>query len=191
MSTTSTKQRLLSAAQAILAESGLAAVNSNAIVERAKVTPPTFYHYFKNKKALLRELGEELMLAQTRVLRADTGLRIANEQEMFDVTLRFVTNSFERTVAFEGGFALLVALRALPELADIRLQSHADMAMLIVDFFDEQGLCKDREDLLIRARVGLETSYAANEMLFETGFENREKIHRLTAEAIVRIYGLF
>ena len=47
--TTSTKQRLLSAAQGILAESGLAAVNSNAIVERAKVTPPTFYHYFKNK----------------------------------------------------------------------------------------------------------------------------------------------
>jgi len=131
------------------------------------------------------------MLAQTLVLRADTGLTITNEREMFDVTHRFVTNSFERTVAFEGGFALLIALRALPELAHVRLKSHADMATLIVDYFEEQGLCKDREDLLIRARVGIETNYAANEMLFETGFENRAKVHRLTAEGIVRIYDLF
>ena len=60
----STKDKLIAAAQDLLADKGLAAFNSNAIVERAGVTPPTFYHYFANKQALLRELGERLMLAK-------------------------------------------------------------------------------------------------------------------------------
>jgi len=191
MSTTTTKRRMLSAAQEILAQSGLAAVNSNAIVKRAKVTPPTFYHYFSDKKALLRELGEELMLAQTEVLRADTGLIIRNEQDLLDVSHRFIVNSFEQTLAFEGGFALLVALRAMPELAHVLLETHAEMAQLIVDYFEELGLCKDREDLLVRSRVALETIYATNEMLFETQFRDRDKVHRVTAQGIVTIYDLF
>lgn len=191
MSTTTTKRRMLSAAQEILAQSGLAAVNSNAIVKLAKVTPPTFYHYFADKKALLRELGEELMLAQTEVLRADTGLIIRNEQDLLDVTHRFMVNSFERTLEFKGGFALLVALRAMPELAHVRLETHAEMAQLIVDYFEELGLCKDRDDLLVRSRVVLETIYAVNEMLFETQFKDRDKVHRVTAQGIVRTYDLF
>ncbi len=61
---TNARERLIGAAQDILAEEGLAAFTSNAVVDRAGVTPPTFYHYFENKQALLRELGERMMLAQ-------------------------------------------------------------------------------------------------------------------------------
>ena len=72
-----TREALLEAAQNILADQGLEALNSNAIVEKAGVTPPTFYHYFSNKHAVLRELGVRMMDAQNEVLRADTGLMIS------------------------------------------------------------------------------------------------------------------
>ena len=73
---TSGVERLVEAAQAILAEAGVEGVNSNAVVVRAGLTPPTFYHYFPNKHALLRELGERMLSAQSAAIRTDTGRRV-------------------------------------------------------------------------------------------------------------------
>jgi AcrR family transcriptional regulator len=182
---------LLEAAQDILAESGLEALNSNAISERAGVTPPTFYHYFPNKHALLSNLGTQMMLAQSEVLRADTGLQIKTEADLHAACLRSVRQSFKTTREFRGGYALLVLLRALPELRPIRLNSHAEMSVLLANYFIEQGLGSDIEGLTIRARLGLEMSYAAIEMLFETDFANEEIVLERSAAAITRIYDFF
>ena len=77
-----TIDRLLEAAQDILIESGVEALNSNAIVLRAGVTPPTFYHYFSNNHALLEELGVRMMQEQSEVIRAETGLQIKTEADL-------------------------------------------------------------------------------------------------------------
>ncbi|MCH8490106.1 MAG: TetR/AcrR family transcriptional regulator [Oceanicaulis sp.] len=186
-----TRERLLLAAQDILAESGLEALNSNAIVERAGVTPPSFYHYFRNKHAVLRELGARMMLAQSEALRADTGLRITTQADLHAASLRMLRESFKVTRAFRGGYALLVSLRAIPELRDVRLESHADMSVLVAEYLKGQGLSDDFDELVVRSRLALELAYAAIEMLFETDFANQDAVLSYTADGLVKVYGLF
>lgn len=185
------RERLLTAAQHILSTDGLVGLNSNAVVGRAGVTPPTFYHYYKNKHALLRELGERMMAEQGEVLRADTGLQINSADDLYAASLNSVAHSLRATREFTGGYALLVSLRALPELRDVRLKSHQDMAELLADYFIEQGFNLSRDDLIVRARLGIEFGYAAIELLFETDFTNEQQVLERTARSIVAIYDAF
>jgi AcrR family transcriptional regulator len=184
----STKDKLIAAAQDLLADKGLAAFNSNAIVERAGVTPPTFYHYFANKQALLRELGERLMLAQSEVLRRDTGLVIKTAEDFRAACEVTVRQSYAQTRAFKGSYALLVSLRALPELRDVRLNSHVEMAQLISRFLYNQGLSDHVDARIAPARLALEFLYAMIEMLFETDFANEEEMLRLTVNTHFNLY---
>ncbi len=186
-----TVDKLVSAAQAILKESGIEALNSNAIVERAGVTPPTFYHYFANKHVLLRELGRLLMEAQSETLREETDRSIRNEDELRAYTHYTLQKALKVTRDFEGGYALMVSLRALPHLRDVRLEYQNTMADFLVTYLSEKGLCSDAVDLKIRARLSLGLAYSTVEMLFETEFVDVEKILDLTADAIVRVYDLF
>lgn len=186
-----TVDKLVSAAQGILKEAGIEALNSNAIVERAGVTPPTFYHYFANKHALLRELGILLMQAQSETLRVDTGLSISNEDELRVYTRYTLQQALSVTQEFEGGYALMVSLRALPDLRDVRIDYHDTMADFLVTYLSEQGLCSDAEDLKIRAKLSLGIAYSTVETLIETDFADEEKVLDLTADAIVRVYDLF
>lgn len=175
----------------ILAEQGIESLNSNAICDAAGVKPPTFYHYFKNKHVLLRELGMKMMSEQGETLRADTGLEIKTADDLYNAVLASVTASYRATQNFLGGYALLVSLRALPELRDVRLKSHEAMTEMLTEYFEEQGLPGTHEDILIRVRLGMEFGYAAIEMLFETGFANEQQVLEHTARSIVAIYEFF
>lgn len=186
-----TREAMLEAAQDILADSGLEALNSNAIVEKAGVTPPTFYHYFSNKHVVLRELGMRMMDAQNEVLRADTGLMISTEAELEAACFNSVQKSYRMTRAFRGGYALLVSLRAIPELREVRLNSHAEMATLLTNYMIEQKLCDDFDAVVVRARLGVDMRYAAIEMLFETNFQNEQTVLEYTAKALTRVYDFF
>ncbi|KCZ53649.1 hypothetical protein HY29_16655 [Hyphomonas beringensis] len=186
-----TREAMLEAAQDILADSGLEALNSNAVVEKAGVTPPTFYHYFPNKHAVLRELGMRMMDAQNEVLRADTGLMISTEAELEAACFNSIQKSYEMTRAFRGGYALLVSLRAVPELKEVRLNSHAEMAELLTNYMIEQKLCDDFDAVVVRARLGVEMRYAAIEMLFETNFRHEQTVLEYTAKALTRVYDFF
>lgn len=186
-----TRDAMLEAAQDILAESGLEALNSNAIVDKAGVTPPTFYHYFPNKHAVLRELGMRMMDAQNEVLRAETGLMISTEAELEAACFNSVQKSYQMTRKFRGGYALLASLRAIPDLREVRLNSHAEMAALLTRYMMEQKLCDDFDTVVVRARLGIEIRYSAIEMLFETGFRNEQVILEYTAKALTRVYDFF
>jgi AcrR family transcriptional regulator len=188
---TSGVERLVEAAQALLAETGVEGVNSNAVVVRAGLTPPTFYHYFPNKHALLRELGERMLSAQSAAIRTDTGRRVRTAADLRDICRDMLSESLRMSRAFTGGFELLVALRAIPELRDVRLRHQERMAALLVDYFAEQGLAGDREGLMIRAGLALHLGYAAVEMLFETDFANEAMVLDRTAEALASTLALF
>lgn len=184
-------ERLIEAGQALLAQTGVEAINSNAVAERAGVTPPTFYHYFPNKHALLRALGERMLSAQSAAIRADTGRRVQTAADLRDICRDMLRESLRMSRAFTGGFELLVALRAIPDLRDVRLDHQERMAVLLVDYFVDQGLASDREGLMIRARLALHLGYAAVEMLFETDFANEPEVLDRTAEALAGILDLF
>jgi len=184
-------ERLIEAAKLLLAETGVEGVNSNAVAERAGLTPPTFYHYFPNKHALLRELGQRMLSAQSAAIRIDTGRRVQHAADLRDICRDMLRESLQMSRAFKGGFELLVALRAIPELRDVRLHHQERMATLLVDYFAEQGLAKDRYALMIRARLALHLGYASIEMLFETDFANEAEVLDRTAAALAGTLDLF
>jgi len=186
-----TKEKLLRAAQSILEEDGLESLNSNSISERAKVTPPTFYHYFKSKHEVLRELGTRMMHEQTEAVREDTGIGITSADDFKKTCERIIQQSYIRTRNFTGSYALLISLRAIPELTDVRLTSHNEIASLLAEYFREQGLGDDIQNLTLRARLTLEISYAAIELLYETSGADEAEILKLTVDAILKVYDFF
>lgn len=111
--------------------------------------------------------------------------------DLRDICRDMLSESLRMSRAFTGGFELLVALRAIPELRDIRLRHQERMAVLLVDYFAEQGLTEDRDALSIRAGLALHLGYAAVEMLFETGFANEAVVLDRTAEALAGVLDLF
>jgi AcrR family transcriptional regulator len=179
-----TYRSLLRAAQEIIAEDGFEALNSNAIVDRAGLTPPAFYRYFENKHSILAVLGRQLMDAQNAIvgelLSRDgwTGKRALEE------TRSLVRGTLKVTEGFKGGYALMVSLRAIPALREIRLSSHSHVAAQMTERYLEIDRNADRAEIYDRFRLASEIGYASVEMLLETDECDRERIIGRTAEAI-------
>ncbi len=179
-----TYRSLLQAAQRILGEEGYEALNSNAIAERAGLTPPAFYRYFENKHSILAVLGHQLMDAQNAVVEdllargADIGAPSLEE------TAALLRRTLEVTETFEGGYALMVSLRAIPALSEIRLSSHSHVATLTTGRYLELNPSVARNEAYDRCRLASEIGYACVEMLLETEECDRERVIGRTAEAI-------
>lgn len=180
-----TYRSLLLAARKILAEEGLEGLNSNAIVERAGLTAPAFYRYFEGKHAILATLGKELMDAQNTVLETALGGVVAElPGTLVEQTSALLWRTLKVTESFEGGYALMVSLRAIPDLRDIRLESHSHVARIMTGKYLEAYPDIVREDAYDRCRLANEIGYACVEMLLETDECDRERVVRRTAEAI-------
>lgn len=179
-----TYRSLLAAAQKILVEDGLEGLNSNAIVERAGLTAPAFYRYFEDKHAMLAALGRNLMNAQNAVL--ETAL--ADDAELpgalVDQTRALLWRTLKVTEAFEGGYALMVSLRAIPALRSIRLESHTHVAQIMAERYLEANPHIPRDEAYDRCRLANEIGYACVEMLLETDECDRARVVDRTAKAI-------
>ena len=178
---------LLLGAQHILQEDGINGLNSNLIAERAELTPPSFYRYFQNKFSILAVLGQRLMDAQNSVLddaeslfTSKEGLAASIEQSL-GATL-FVTENFI------GSHALLAALRAIPDLRSIRLDSHDHMAKIITDQATAIDPDLSEKSAYARGRLSVEFGYACVEMLMETDTLDRPRTIRQASRAIAAIY---
>ena len=179
-----TYRSLLAAAQKILDEDGIEALNSNAIVEHAGLTAPAFYRYFEDKYAILAALGRNLMAAQNAVLETALDEGIGNPDTRIDQTKALLLRTLEVTEAFEGGYALMVSLRAIPTLRVIRLESHDHVARLMADQYFEANRDIRYDDAYGRCRLATELGYACIEMLLESDECERELAVVQTAKAI-------
>jgi AcrR family transcriptional regulator len=185
-----TYEKLVAMAQEVLEEVGIEGFNSNLIVERLGMTPPAFYRYFPNKYALLTELGERLMAVQNELIE-NFEVRTDGTKKQFIEDVSGITRAtVEVTRQFRGGYALLVSLRAIPELRPVRLNSHEKMAKINAENMRKMGFA-DKEDILIsKSRMLIEIGYGAMELLFETGFKNEQIIIESVAKAHAGILGL-
>lgn len=185
------RERLLCAAQDILVEKGLEHLNTNLIAQRAGVTPPTLYHYFSNKHAILAELAQHLMHAQTEVIRVDTNMMLRSRDDLRAAVARSIAQGLAVTRSFPAGYQLLVCMRAVPALAHIRRDSHRAMADLVAAYFVEQGLARASDHLRVRSLLAQDLKYAAIEMLFETGFADADAVLAYATDAVTEVYALF
>ena len=186
-----TYENILMASQVILEESGIEALNSNYIVERAGVTAPVFYRYFKNKHSLLTVLGKRLTDAQNKIyvdvtekFDKDPGGLDSLEEYSYNLLIK----TYEVTKEFVGAHPLLVSLRAIPDLSAIRLDANREMAE-----FSAAHLRKLRPELshkqaYDRCRLAIEIGYSAIEMLLEEPDMSRKPVLRHTAKAVVSVY---
>ena len=179
-----TYRGLLAAAQKILNEQGLEALNSNAIVELAGLTAPTFYRYFEDKHAILAVLGRELMDTQNAILETASTDILEGPEELTARTKALLWQTLEITEAFEGGYALMVSLRAIPSLRPIRLSSHTHVARFLTGRYLELYPDAASDDAYDRCRLAVEIGYASIEMLLETSECDRERVIGRTADAI-------
>lgn len=165
-----TYEHLLDVAGQLLAEVGVEQISTNLICARANMTPPALYRYFENKYAVLAALGKRLLDRQNVVLYAwlDTyapkGLRAMGE-----ATEELLLRTHEVTRSQPGAIWTLRALRAVPQLAQVRIDSHREAADRMVKAYAPLLPDMPADVLWRRVRISIELGYSADEMLFEEG----------------------
>jgi AcrR family transcriptional regulator len=184
-----TRDRLLDVAGALLGDIGIERISTNLVAQHAGMTPPALYRHFRNKYDLLAALSERLMQRQNDVLIAwldrwraqgAAGLT-AHLPDLFRDTARV-------TDAEPGGVWIERALRAVPQLAPIRVASHRYVTDCIVAAIAEQTPAPDRDVLWRRVRLAVELGYAVDEMLHEEDRIDREDLFAEAARAIEAIF---
>lgn len=113
------RNHILQVARTLLEEVGLDAFNTNLLADRADVRVRTVYRYFPNKFAVIAAIGEELMSkwahSNTAYLEA-----IAQQDSDWRASLSQMIAEWFKDVSHEnGGWAVLQAMNAVPELRDL------------------------------------------------------------------------
>ena len=163
-----TYERLLDVAGELLADVGIERISTNQICARAGMTPPALYRYFPNKYAVLEALGRRLMDRQNAVLfawlerHAPLGFQALSEgvEELLRATAQV-------TAAEPGAIWTLRALRAVPQLAHVRIESHRLVTDRLVEVYRPLLPEMPREVLWRRLRISVELGFAVDEMLTE------------------------
>lgn len=163
-----TRERLLDVAGELLGEVGIERISTNMICARAGVTPPALYRYFKDKYAVLEALGRRLMDRQNEVLFAwldkhtPHGLTALAEH-----TEDLLRATAKVTAAEPGAIWTLRALRAVPQLAHVRIESHRIVTDRMVKAYAPLVPELSKKVLWRRIRISIEFGFAADEMLNE------------------------
>ena len=181
-----TYDRLLEVAGELLAEVGIERISTNQICARAGMTPPALYRYFKDKYAILEALGRRLMERQNAVLfawldRYGPGGLVA----LTDSAEQLMRDTAAVTAAEPGAVWTLRALRAVPQLAHIRIESHREVTDRMMEVYGPLMPDMDRETLWRRLRISVEFGFAADEMLNEEDRIPRDDLLR-DAAAMLR-----
>ena len=181
-----TYERLLDVAGELLGEVGIERISTNMICAKAGMTPPALYRYFKNKYDVLEALGRRLMDRQNQVLfdwlerRAPGGLQALsdNVEELMRATAAI-------TDAEPGAVWVLRALRAVPQLTHVRIESHRLVTERMVEAYGPLLPDMPREVLWRRLRISVELGFAIDEMLTEEDRIARDDLFK-DAAALMR-----
>jgi AcrR family transcriptional regulator len=167
----STYDAILRAAGELLEEVGIERLSTNLVCKRAGLTPPALYRYFPNKYALLKELGAQLMKIQddavyswqdqVRSVRGRS-VRVAAEK-----TRQILTHLNKITREFPGGGWVMRALRAVPTLSQVRIQSRESVAVRDYESLVERYPNVDKRVLRIAATLCVEVLYASMELVID------------------------
>jgi AcrR family transcriptional regulator len=176
-----TYEVVLATAGEMLRDMGFEQLTTNAICQRAGLTPPALYRYFPNKYAILKELGDRLMSAQDDVVLAwidGGGLAGDTVEARLASSLAIHERIVEITRAFPGGAAIARALRAVPLLQRLRFESRDMVADRFYAAVRARYPNTSEGRLRVAMRMMVELSYAAVEMVVEEPDRDADILNR-------------
>lgn len=181
-----TYEAILGAATQLLADVGIERLSTNLVCQHAGVTPPALYHYFPNKYAILRELGMRLMGVQNELLQQwATPATMRQSQAAFaDSLLQLFLGTVQLTEALPAGVWITRALRAVPALHHVRIESHDHVSALLRDAFMAAHPQARRDEVWLAIRLSVEAMYAAHELLFDEPTLDAQAVGRMMAEMV-------
>ncbi len=164
-----TCERILDAAAKLLGEVGIERLSTNLICERAGLSPPALYRYYPNKYAVLAELGVRLMMSQNELLEKwATPATMKLPAARFEAHLRqLFLETLEITRQAIAGEWITRALRAVPSLAPVRLESHEHVTGLLVTAFAGAWPAVPQARVRLVSRLAIEVMYSAQELLVD------------------------
>lgn len=165
-----TYEMILATAGELLGEVGFERLSTNLVCERAGMTPPALYRYFPNKYALLSELARRLMDAQDQVLfkwLEAGGNNYGSIGEAVEKSKVLRKELIRVTREHPGGMWILRAIRAVPVLQEVRVESRNKVLARQFEILRKRypGLPEDR--LRTAVRLSEQMAYAAIEMIIE------------------------
>ena len=180
---TETYEHILEVTAQMLEDVGIERLSTNMVCERAGLTPPALYRYFPNKYALLSELGQRLMLRQNELIprwitpEVLSGTTADLEQALAGLLL----DTYRVTKRTPGGVWILRALRAVPSLLQVRLDSHALVTQAQGQLLSKTFPDVPQKELLLVGRVAVDMIYAGVEMLFDVPLNQRSAANVVAA----------
>lgn len=180
-----TRDRLLDIAGELLGEVGIERISTNMIAARAGVSPAALYRYFKDKYAVLEALGRRLMDRQNAVLFAWLDEKKSGGLEaLAESTEELLRATAEITDTEPGGVWILRAMRAVPQLAHVRLESHNEVTDALLEAYAPLLPKMNKRMLWRRLRMTVEFGYAVDEMLHDDDRFSRDEILRDAAHLL-------
>lgn len=177
-----TRDRLLDIAGGLLSEVGIERISTNMIASRAGVSPAALYRYFKDKYAVLEALGRRLMERQNAALYLWLNThQTGGLQALGDHVEDLLRVTADITSREPGGVWILRALRAVPQLAHVRVDSHREVTDAMLEVYAPLLPKVSRKALWRRLRMTVEYGYAIDEMLNEEDRIPRDEIFREAA----------
>ncbi len=180
-----TRERLLDIAGELLGEVGIERISTNMIAAQAGVSPAALYRYFKDKYAVLEALGRRLMDRQNAVLFAWIEEHKAGGLDALSAgTEDLLRLTAKITDSEPGGVWILRAMRAVPQLAHVRLESHNEVTDALLEAYAPLLPKMNKRVLWRRLRMTVEFGYAVDEMLHDDDRFSRNEILRDAAHLL-------
>ncbi len=177
-----TRDRLLDIAGELLGEVGIERISTNMIAARAGVSPAALYRYFKDKYGVLEALGRRLMDRQNARLFAWLEEHKTGGLDAFRVhTEDLLRATADVTASEPGGVWIERAMRAVPQLAHVRVESHREVTDAMLEVYAPLLPGVNKKVLWRRLRLSVELGYAIDEMLNEEDRIPRDQIFREAA----------
>ena len=180
-----TYEHLLDVTAQVLAEVGFEQLSTNLVCQRAGLSPPALYRYFPNKYALLHELGLRLMQQQNALIAQWlTPAAFASATHLEGALTGLLLQTYEITRKTTGGIWIMRALRAIPMLQDVRLESATEVAAQATVRLSEAFPDIAVSELQLISRVADSMAFAALEMLFDDPGLDASSVMRLVAASL-------
>jgi AcrR family transcriptional regulator len=184
-----TYEKLVRAAGELLGEVGFEKLTTNGICARANLTPPAFYRYFNDKYDMLEVLAQRLLKRQNDAYAvwlfqggswADPETGVEALEEWFAIAAEIVRTE-------PGALWTMRALRALPNLAHVRLESQRMNTDRIFQFYQKVMPDMDPDLLWQRLRIRAEFGWVVDELALEEERLPHKVLFREAADMLGRI----